>query len=72
MLCGVGIPAGRVSYPIFQQHLCLQDRDAVGMVGMEKVLLLVVGLCTALLEWHILVQGSVSACITCDYKQDVC
>lgn len=36
----------------------------MGMVGMEKVPLLVVTLCTAPLEWHILVQGSVSACVT--------
>ena len=36
----------------------------MGMAGIEKVLLLVVTLWAASVEWHILVQVSVSACVT--------
>lgn len=43
MLCGVGIPTVKVSYPILQQHFSLYE-NTVGMAGMEKCLLLAVTL----------------------------
>lgn len=61
MLCGIGIPAGKVSHPIPLHHLSLGKKAALGIVGMEKVTLLAGILCTAPLERHIPTPG-VSKC----------
>lgn len=62
MLCGVGIPTVKVSYPILQQHLPLYENTGNGWDGETPAS----GCNSALLVWNgTLVQGPGSTLLPC-------